>query len=355
MNKEIKILLIEDNQEVRENTAEILELSNYKVLTADNGKTGVELALKELPDLIICDIMMPVLDGFGVLHLISKHKETADTPFIFLSAKSEKADFRKGMELGADDYLTKPFEEHDLLKAVDMRLKKSHLGKSEYGKDVKGLTDFLNTIKGVEGFQFAGQDYEHFVYKKKQLLYVEGNRPHNIFFLINGKVKTYKISEDGKEFITGMFGPGDFLGYTAILEESFYMDTAEIIEDSEIIYIPQKDFLQLINTNNQIAKQFIKLLTHDVLEKEEQLLMLAYNSLRKRVANGLLQVAEKYRDFENGKLKIDLSRENLAHIIGTATESLIRTLSEFKNEKLIDINDGRIIILEKDKLKKILF
>lgn len=152
-----------------------------------------------------------------------------------------------------------------------------------------------------------------------------------------------------------MYGPGDFLGYTAILEESFYMENAEIIEDSELIHIPQKDFLQLINTNNQIARQFIKLLTRNVLEKEEQLLTLAYNSLRKRVANGLLQVAEKFKDLENDKLKIDLSRENLAHIIGTATESLIRTLSDFKNEKLIDINDGRIIILEKEKLKKLLF
>lgn len=184
MNKEVKILLIEDNQEVRENTAEILELSNYSVLTADNGKTGVELALKEIPDLIICDIMMPVLDGYGVLHLISKHDETAGIPFIFLSAKSEKFDFRKGMELGADDYLTKPFDEHDLLKAVDMRLKKSHLTKKEYTNDEKGLSDFFKTVNGVEGFQFTDQDYEHFWYKKKQLLYMDGHRPLNIFFLL---------------------------------------------------------------------------------------------------------------------------------------------------------------------------
>src|ERR1700722_4146955 len=105
-----KILVIEDNQKVRENIAEILELSNYKVLTASEGKAGVEIALKENPDLIVCDIMMPVLDGYGVLHLLNKHKETFSTPFIFLTAKSEKSDFRKGMELGADDYITKPFD-----------------------------------------------------------------------------------------------------------------------------------------------------------------------------------------------------------------------------------------------------
>jgi CheY-like chemotaxis protein len=83
-----KILLIEDNKEMRENTSEILEFSNYKVLTAENGKIGVELAKKEIPDVIICDIMMPVLDGYSVLHLLSKNKETSKIPFIFLSSKS---------------------------------------------------------------------------------------------------------------------------------------------------------------------------------------------------------------------------------------------------------------------------
>jgi len=85
--------LIEDNTEVRENTAEILELANYQVITAENGKKGVEKALEEKPDLIICDIMMPVLDGYGVLHLINKNEELKHLPFIFLTAKAERGDF----------------------------------------------------------------------------------------------------------------------------------------------------------------------------------------------------------------------------------------------------------------------
>src|ERR1700745_1655447 len=114
-----RILLIEDNQDVRENIAEILELANYEVLQAENGKTGVELAQKHpKPDLIICDIMMPVLDGYGVIHLLSKNQETASIPFIFLTAKTERGDFRKGMEMGADDYITKPFDDIELLRAV---------------------------------------------------------------------------------------------------------------------------------------------------------------------------------------------------------------------------------------------
>src|SRR6187200_3409183 len=120
-----KILLIEDNLEVRENTEEILILANYEVLTAANGKIGVELAQQENPDLIICDIMMPELDGYGVLHILSKKEETARIPFIFLTAKTEKTDIRKGMTMGADDYLTKPFDDTDLLNAIETRLRKS--------------------------------------------------------------------------------------------------------------------------------------------------------------------------------------------------------------------------------------
>src|SRR6187399_2972670 len=120
-----RILLIEDNNEIRENTAEILELSNYIVDTAENGKIGVEKALAQKPDLIICDIMMPVLDGYGVLHLVTKNEALAGVPFIFLTAKSERTDFRKGMEMGADDYITKPFTDIELLNAIENRLKKA--------------------------------------------------------------------------------------------------------------------------------------------------------------------------------------------------------------------------------------
>src|SRR6187401_3050466 len=135
------ILLIEDNEDVRENTAEILELANYKVLTAPDGKEGVELAKQTTPDLIICDIMMPGLDGYGVLHLINKDSALSSVPFIFLTAKAERSDLRKGMELGADDYITKPFDKTELLNAVESRLKKMESIRKEYKKDIDGLSD----------------------------------------------------------------------------------------------------------------------------------------------------------------------------------------------------------------------
>ena len=132
-----KILLIEDNNEMRENTSEILSLANYAVFTAENGKIGVEIAKKDKPDLIICDIMMPDLDGYGVLHILSKDPETAGIPFIFLTAKAEKSDMRKGMNLGADDYLTKPFDDTELLNAVEVRLKRYEFFKKNYTRDLE--------------------------------------------------------------------------------------------------------------------------------------------------------------------------------------------------------------------------
>src|SRR6187455_1002867 len=144
-----RILLIEDNLEVRENTSEILVLANYNVITAENGKTGVELAQTAKPDLIICDIMMPELDGYGVLHILSKNEITAGIPFIFLTAKTEKTDIRKGMNLGADDYLTKPFDDTDLLNAIEARLRKNAMLQKQYEVSADGLDNFIKDAKQI--------------------------------------------------------------------------------------------------------------------------------------------------------------------------------------------------------------
>src|SRR5688500_5307146 len=153
-----KILLIEDNAEVRENTSEILELASYNVLVAPNGKAGVELAQKETPDLIICDIMMPELDGYGVLHILNMKPETAGIPFIFLTAKTEKTDSRKGMNLGADDYLTKPFDDTDLLNAIEARLRKAAMQHQHYEVSVEGLENFIKDARSILNIKELGKD-----------------------------------------------------------------------------------------------------------------------------------------------------------------------------------------------------
>lgn len=349
-----KILLIEDNHDVRENTAEILELANYTVFTAENGKLGVEMAMQEKPDLIICDIMMPVLDGYGVLHMINKHEELKNIPFIFLTAKAERGDFRKGMEMGADDYITKPFTDIELLNSIESRLRKVELLRKDYSTDIKGMHEFMQDLGKGDALKSLseGRNINH--YRKKQIIYTEGNHPGRMFYVVNGKVKTFKSNDDGKELTVGLYSEGEFFGYIAMLENGVYRESAEALEDSEIALIPRDDFEQLINNNNEVSRKFIKMLAHNVVEREEQLLSLAYNSLRKRVADALITLQLKYQKGNEEHFSIHISREDLANIAGTATESLIRTLSDFRGEKLIDIKDGNIILLNEKKLHSML-
>ncbi len=348
-----KILIIEDNEDIRSNTAEILELSNYKVTVAENGKTGVSKALENLPDLVICDIMMPELDGYGVLHALQRNEATKNIPFIFLTAKAERSDMRKAMDLGADDYLTKPFDGTELLNAVGSRLKKMELLKQDIHPDLNGVQQLLEASSGKAELQILTENRNVNRYKKKQIIFSEGNHPNRLYYILSGKVKAFKINEEGKELVTELFSPGDFVGHTALLENATYKDTAEALEDTELAVIPREDFDELITRNQQIARKFIQLLARNVSEKEKQLLNLAYNSLRKKVANALLMIQDKYRKDKDESFAIDISRENLATVAGTATESLIRTLGDFKNEKLIEIHEGQIKILNKTRLEKL--
>jgi CRP-like cAMP-binding protein/CheY-like chemotaxis protein len=331
-----KILLIEDNPDMRDNTAEILDLANYVVVTAENGKIGVDLAKQEKPDLIICDIMMPDLDGYGVLHILSKDPKTAGVPFIFLTAKAEKSDMRKGMNLGADDYLIKPFDKMELLNAIETRLKRSEFFKKNYTRDLSGLVDFIETASKFSLPGTISTDHKLRTYQAKGQIYHEGDEPNTVYFVNKGKVKSWRMSSDGKELITGIYSKGDFLGFNAILEGGNYPDSASAMEDSELALIPRNEFLSLVYSTQEVSARFIKMLVNNINEKEEQLLSLAYNSVRGRVADALLKLHKKSQNNAN----LSLSREDLANMVGTSTESLIRTLSDFKQEKMVEI-DGR--------------
>jgi DNA-binding response OmpR family regulator len=348
------ILVIDDNKDIRENTAEILELAGYKTFTAENGKKGVEAALKEKPDVIVCDIMMPELDGYGVLHLLRKNPEAQNIPFIFLTAKTERSDFRKGMEMGADDYVTKPFDDIELLNAIEIRLKKAEVMRQKYPLSENGISQFLKDAKDAGMISQLSEQYSIEQYNKKQTVYQEGKRPRFLYYLVKGKVKGFKTHEDGKDYITDVFSDGDFMGYPALIEDKNYDDSAVILEESEIMQIPKDDFLQMIYGDINVAAKFIRIITQNVKEKEERLLNLAYSSLRKRVAKALVDLNGKYNE-PGGNKPIEISREDIAHYVGTATESLIRTLSDFKAEKLIEIKEGKIRITDAEKLKNLLY
>lgn len=350
-----KILLIEDNEALRDNTAEILSLANFDVSTAENGKIGVEMAISNPPDLIICDIMMPVLDGYGVYQIISKNLALQHIPFIFLSAKSERNDLRKGMEMGADDYITKPFSDSELINAIRVRLEKlSHL-RSQGGDRIENWYQIISDLGSKDEMHNTLESHDVIQYKKKQAIYGEGQHPNKLYYIQSGKVKVYKTSEGGKELIIGLLTSGDFFGHIPLIENSVYEEFAETMEESTIRVIPRKEFENLITHHQEIALKVIKLLANNIAEKEQQLVALAYHSLRKRVADALITLKKKYAKKELAdNFSISISREDLANIAGTATESLIRTLSDFKSEKLIEIKDGKITILEEKKLTNLL-
>lgn len=347
------LLLIEDDEVIRENTAEILELANYEVVTADNGKTGVARALEVKPDLVLCDIMMPELDGYGVLYLLSKNPETSGIPFIFLTAKAEQSDIRKGMALGADDYLTKPFEEMDLLNAIEGRLKRSAVFRKDFSSDLEGVSEFLDSARGLAELQELSQDRKVRRYSKKDVIYFEGDRPNVLYFLNSGKVKLYKLNNDGKEYITGLVGAGEFFGYMPILQDTPSSEFAAALEDCEVVRIPRDDFMALVQRNRDVAARFIKMISNNLLEREEQLLSLAYDSVRKRVANALLNLRQRYGKEAGDTFRIDISRYDLAGMAGTASESVIRTLSDFKEDGLISSQGKTISVLDAEGLKQV--
>lgn len=350
-----RLLVIDDHDDIRENIAEILSLAGYEVFTAGNGKRGVETALKENPELVICDIMMPELDGYGVLHLLRKNDATVNTPFIFLTAKTERTDFRKGMEMGADDYITKPFDDIELLNAIEIRLKKYDILQNKYTGGEKGAGELISQLNAAGMLDLAPNNYEMTDLSKKQQLYQEGRRPKNVYYLVRGKIKAFRIHEDGKEYITNLYGPGDYIGYLPLLENSAYEDSAVVLEDAEVAQIPKDEFLNALYKDIRIATKFIRLIAQNVQEKEERLLQLAYGSLRKRVAKALIDIHKKYSGEGATPVPLDISREDIAQYVGTATESLIRTLSDFKSEKLIDIKDGKIRIADLQKLENLLY
>lgn len=345
-----KILLIEDNAEIRENMAEIMMLANYCVYTAENGKSGIGMALEHLPDLIICDIMMPELDGYGVLHLLQKNSVLRNVPFIFLTARSERAEIRKGMEMGADDYITKPFNGTELLNAIERRLDKNAQLKVEIrgGTAAGNQSDPLVQGEICLGKLRENRPVNH--YRRKQMVYIEGNHPARLYYVCKGKVKAFRKNQDGKELILGLYSEGDFIGYTAILENVNYRECAEALEDSELAIIPRLQFEEMLENNPALMKKFITMLTESIHEKEHKLLATAYNSLRKKVADTLVMIVEKYNKEKKDGYFIDLSRDNLASIAGVAKESLIRTLGDFKNENLISLTGSHIYILNYSKL-----
>lgn len=346
------ILVIEDNLEMCEDISAILKLAQYDVLLAHNGKEGISLAHKFKPDLILCDIMMPELDGYGVLHILSKDKETATIPFIFLTAKTDPTDVRTGMDLGADDYIIKPFDGSALLKVIEVRLLKNETIKRSGSSYIQDMDDFLTRAKQLDEFQKLSSNRQIRHIRKKDFVFMEGLDANDLFIIHKGIVKTYKSTQDGKELVTGIHKEGEFIGFLPLIENVPYNESAVALEPTEVYLIPKDDFNTLLYTNHEVARNFIRLLSNDLYETEERLMEMAYQSVRQRVARALLILCSQICSSENGKT-ITLARKDISGMVGTATESLNRTLADFKEEGLISLSDSGIRILDKKKMERV--
>lgn len=346
------ILLIEDNLEMAENITGILKLANYEILVANDGKAGVQLAHQSRPDLILCDIMMPGLDGYTVFHILHKDPETACIPFVFLTAKTDRQDIRHGMNLGADDYMTKPFDGHELLKVVEVRLKKNALLKKTFANNLSDVNDFFNRARELKEFNRLSENRPLRKYHKRDFLFMEGETAYELFFIVSGEVKTFKLNPDGKELVTGIYTNGDFIGYAPLLEDTLYNESAIALHNTDVALISREDFISLIYSSREIARKFIKLLSNNLMEAENRLLNLAYQSVRQRVAGALLKMADHY-SLPARKALINISRKDISGIIGTATESLNRTLADFRDEGLVEISADGIRIIDRSRLEKV--
>ena len=342
-----KILVIEDNNEIRENIIEILELADYEVTVAKNGKQGVELAILNLPDIILCDIMMPDLDGYGVLYLLNKNFETTNIPFIFITSKSERMDLRKGMEMGADDYLTKPFGRLELLNAIEIRLKKKDLQHHFYSSSLEKLDTLISKNDGLTQLKNIVTERKSRMFKKNQVVHYEGDDAIGIYLVVTGKIKTIKMAEDGRELMTGIYQKEDFLGTNTILSNKPHDDTATALEDSNLCFFPKTQFDELLSLYPDIAGKFLKILSNEIRDKDAYLLQLAYQSVRKRIAQAILRL---FRENNIETDCISISRDDLAALSGTASETVSRTLTEFKNEGLIEKKGSFLKILNQDKI-----
>ncbi|REE07743.1 CRP-like cAMP-binding protein [Winogradskyella pacifica] len=347
-----KVLLIEDDTVLRENTAELLEFSNYEVITAANGKLGLEMAMHKKPDIIVCDIMMPIINGYGVLEGLSKHQDTKFIPFIFLSAKTERQDVRKGMDLGADDYITKPFTEDEIVSAIESRIAKAAILKDER-ESVKNTNennkDELRTLNDLKNF--FDDNGTIFNYSKNDIIYKESHNSNFIYLVLKGVVKCYKFDKKGKELTTALHKEDDLFGYTSFTQNIPYRETATALKDVKMVGVSKAELKDVLDKNHKVTLEVIQLLTDDLTGAKDQLLQMAYSSVQRKTAATILRFAEKINTKPEDPIKI--SRNDLASVAGIATETLIRTISDFKKLGLIEMEGRNIKVLDLQKLQDI--
>jgi len=346
------ILLIDDAVDLRENISELLGLAGFTVIQASDGKEALGLLKKCRPDLILCDILMPDVNGYEVLQIIRNNPDMINIPFIFTTSKSEAVDLRKGMSLGADDYLIHPIIDEDLFNAISVRLKRSCDFKEKYTERSKKI---INLISDTTNFNDILSSSPFKAIRKihaRGMIYLEGDTVNFVYCILKGKVETFKTNQEGKDIITALYKEGDIFGHASFLEDC-HKESCIATEESEIICIPREEFLQILSSNSGVALKFIKSISSHYLEEGAKKLEIAYNSSRKRIADALLFYNQKYN--ESCKEDFHFDRSDIAALAGVAKESVSRALTDFSERGLIEVNvkTGNVKILDYKKFERL--
>lgn len=361
------VLVIESNPGIRERIAEVLQPALYTVVCANSTPSALHVALNEKPEVILCSLTptsptsptnstnsttapassssahlahSSPIDAFAVLQAVRTNTQLMATSVILFGSAVDDNARRHAMNSGADDVLTFPCSDAELLEAVSARVRRA--------RDIVSAAQ-REDVHEIDAATLRRVGKTH-MYKKNDVIYTDNSAAHAIYYLVHGKVKTYRTHEHGKDFITGLYADGQFVGYSAALSNTPHTDVAKALDDSEIIEVPRSEFLTVVLHSAVMSQRFLQVLADELISKDESLVRLAYNSVRKRVADALVALERHYHDSAES-FRIAISRENLANLSGTATETTIRTLHDFKEEKLIEIHGSTIQILNLEKLR----
>jgi CRP-like cAMP-binding protein len=215
---------------------------------------------------------------------------------------------------------------------------------------VEGLNQFYQEAGAFQELKELSKQRKLKNFRKNADIFLEGSLCQALYFINRGRVKTYKTTHDGKDFITNILGPGDFLGYMALLGKTgVYTESATALEEVEVCPIPQEDFFRLLYGNRDVAAKFIKMLSRNLVEREKQLLQISYHSVRQRIAEALLKLAQTSTETDAPPV-ITIAHKDLAGITGAVKETVSRTLADFKEEGLIDMDRMKITILDEKRL-----
>lgn len=341
-----KILIIENNSDLLNSYSSALQNAGYDVITSLNSHVGIMLAINIIPNLVLCNPQLDDMNGFEVLSKLTANPLTTKIPIIFIKPDSTFDEIKYGIQYGADDFITTPFQSNQLIRSVEAKIN-SHRDPNSVHFPLNRLhTNSFHTVKSLERLHelIVQSKVRHI--KKKQTLYFEGDYLQWLYYLVEGSIKTLKLTNDGRELIMGLFKPKSFIGLDSLLLDEAFNHTAEATVNSSLYFISKSAVLDLMNEHVEVNHHFMRILSTTLHEKEDKLVELAYESVKKRLAKTLIRLAKDSVPIDI----IDISRDELAGLTGVATETVSRILTDFKKKGLIERTGSQIQIINLEGL-----